>query len=299
MTKAVRAAPSAEQQSLWGGWNHVVRRGRVVKATPTPHPQPTLKPSTAPKEAVWPVPSRRSEKPPSPEPRRPLRRSMQLAQMKRPPLLSSWPRSPLSSSPLSLPCRKSLISITSHSVLVWRWLIGFSQHSPPHRGSPSPSSSENRSPLHSRLWQRGVGRRTGNPCDWHADGVRGRRVRSRSRPARGRHISPQSKPSGLQTMCATAQTETQSGGTAILVRLGIGHYTVPVLGLRNLEATAIHIVLGCRQAKILAVYLSQGHSGLTKVPVHSNAFRSCDYATLGWNPRKTSNQSMPSHICVF
>lgn len=50
MTKAARAAPSAEQQSLWGGWNHVVRRGRVVTATPTPHPQPSLKPATAPEE---------------------------------------------------------------------------------------------------------------------------------------------------------------------------------------------------------------------------------------------------------
>jgi hypothetical protein len=40
------------------------------------------------------------------------------------------------------------------------------------------------------------------------------------------------------------------------------------------------------------------HSGLTKVPVHSRAIRSCDYATLGSNPRKPFNQSMPSHIFV-
>jgi hypothetical protein len=33
--------------------------------------------------------------------------------------------------------------------------------------------------------------------------------------------------------------------------------------------------------------------------VHSCAIRSCDYATLGSNPRKPSNQSMPSHIYVF
>jgi hypothetical protein len=39
-----------------------------------------------------------------------------------------------------------------------------------------------------------------------------------------------------------------------------------------------------------------GH--LTKVPVYSRAFRSRDYATLGSNPRKPSNQSMPSHISV-
>jgi hypothetical protein len=35
------------------------------------------------------------------------------------------------------------------------------------------------------------------------------------------------------------------------------------------------------------------------VHVYSHAFKSYDYATLGSNPRKPSNQSMPSHICVF
>ena len=40
------------------------------------------------------------------------------------------------------------------------------------------------------------------------------------------------------------------------------------------------------------------YSGFTKVPVHSHAFKSYDYATLGSNPRKPSNQSMPSHIFV-
>jgi hypothetical protein len=40
------------------------------------------------------------------------------------------------------------------------------------------------------------------------------------------------------------------------------------------------------------------HSGLTKMPVYSRAIRSCDSATLGSNPRKPSNQSMPSHIFV-
>jgi hypothetical protein len=39
------------------------------------------------------------------------------------------------------------------------------------------------------------------------------------------------------------------------------------------------------------------HSGLTKVPVYSRAFRSRDYVTLGSNPRKPFNQSMPSHMC--
>ena len=41
--------PSAEQQSLGGGWNHVVRGGGgVVKAAPTPKPKTPPKPVTTP-----------------------------------------------------------------------------------------------------------------------------------------------------------------------------------------------------------------------------------------------------------
>jgi len=43
--KAQQAGPSAEQKNLGEGWNHVVRGGRVVKATTNPrdnpHPNPT------------------------------------------------------------------------------------------------------------------------------------------------------------------------------------------------------------------------------------------------------------------
>ena len=45
--KAQRAGPSAEQMDLGESWNHVVRRGRVVKATTTTTP-PNLKPSPQP-----------------------------------------------------------------------------------------------------------------------------------------------------------------------------------------------------------------------------------------------------------
>jgi hypothetical protein len=46
--KAQRAGPSAEQTDLGGGWNHVVRGGRVVKDTTTsPHnPKPSPQPVT-------------------------------------------------------------------------------------------------------------------------------------------------------------------------------------------------------------------------------------------------------------
>ena len=49
---------------------------------------------------------------------------------------------------------------------------------------------------------------------------------------------------------------TAGGGTAILVRRGITHHPVPVLGLTQLEATAIQIMLAGRPVKVLAAYLS-------------------------------------------
>jgi hypothetical protein len=49
---------------------------------------------------------------------------------------------------------------------------------------------------------------------------------------------------------------TGRGGTAILVRWGIDHYAVLVLGLTQLEAIAIHIILASGPLKILAVYIS-------------------------------------------
>jgi hypothetical protein len=45
--QAKRTEPSAEQESLGSDWNHVVRGGRVVKATMPPSPNPTPIPVTA------------------------------------------------------------------------------------------------------------------------------------------------------------------------------------------------------------------------------------------------------------
>ena len=46
-SKTQRAGPSAEQTDLGEGWNHVVRGGRVVKATTTPpNPKPSPQPVT-------------------------------------------------------------------------------------------------------------------------------------------------------------------------------------------------------------------------------------------------------------
>jgi hypothetical protein len=49
---------------------------------------------------------------------------------------------------------------------------------------------------------------------------------------------------------------TAGGGTAILVRRGIVHHSVPVPGLTHLEATAFQVTLAGRPVKILAAYLS-------------------------------------------
>jgi hypothetical protein len=57
-----------------------------------------------------------------------------------------------------------------------------------------------------------------------------------------------------------AQRQTDSrGGTAILVRCGIFHHSVPVAGLSHLEAAAIQVTLAGITVKIISVYLSPSH----------------------------------------
>jgi hypothetical protein len=57
-------------------------------------------------------------------------------------------------------------------------------------------------------------------------------------------------------VCHRSDRLTTGGGTAILVRRGIAHHSVPITVLTNLEATAIQIALAGRPLKILSVYLS-------------------------------------------
>ena len=71
-----------------------------------------------------------------------------------------------------------------------------------------------------------------------------------------RHISIQGKPFGSQTVSHRTDRSTKGGGTDILVRWGIEHNSLPVAGLRHLEATAIEMKLAGKPAKIMAVYLS-------------------------------------------
>jgi len=52
-------------------------------------------------------------------------------------------------------------------------------------------------------------------------------------------------------VCHRTDRPTAGGGTAILVRRGIVHYSVPVPVLTHLEATAIQVTLAGRPVKIL------------------------------------------------
>jgi hypothetical protein len=57
-------------------------------------------------------------------------------------------------------------------------------------------------------------------------------------------------------VCHRTDRPTAGGGTAILVRRGIVHHSVPVPGLTRLEATAIQVILAGRPVLILAAYFS-------------------------------------------
>jgi len=57
-------------------------------------------------------------------------------------------------------------------------------------------------------------------------------------------------------VCERTDRMTAGGGTAILVRRGIVHHSVPLPGLTHLEATAIRVILADKPVIILSAYLS-------------------------------------------
>ena len=57
-------------------------------------------------------------------------------------------------------------------------------------------------------------------------------------------------------VCHRTDRPTAGGGTAILVRHGITHHSVPVPDHTQLEATAIQVMQADRPMKVLAAYLS-------------------------------------------
>jgi len=57
-------------------------------------------------------------------------------------------------------------------------------------------------------------------------------------------------------VCHRTDRPSATDGTAILVRRGIVHHSVPVPGLNHVEANAIQVIMTGRPVKILAAYLS-------------------------------------------
>ena len=100
---------------------------------------------------------------------------------------------------------------------------------------------------------------------WNADGVRGRKLELEHFLNQHRvdicllsdtFLNPE-KPFRLANyVCHPTDRSTLGGGTAILVRRGIVHLLVPVLGLTHLEATAIQVTLAGRPVIVLPAYLS-------------------------------------------
>ena len=100
---------------------------------------------------------------------------------------------------------------------------------------------------------------------WNADGVRGTKLELEH--FLGQHgvdicllsetfLKPDQAFRLANYVCHRTDRPTAGGGTAILVRRGMYHHSVPVPGLTHLEATAVQVTLAGRPVKILAAYLS-------------------------------------------
>ena len=100
---------------------------------------------------------------------------------------------------------------------------------------------------------------------WNADGVRGKKLKLEHflvqhgvdicllsetflNPGQTFHLA--------NFVCHRTDRPTNGGGTAILVRRGIVHHSVPIPVLTHLEGTAIRVTLAGRPVLILAAYLS-------------------------------------------
>jgi len=100
---------------------------------------------------------------------------------------------------------------------------------------------------------------------WNADGVRGRKLELEH--ILGQHgvdicllsvtfLNPGQAFRLANYVCHRTDRSTTGGGTAILIRRGIVHHSVPVPGLNHLEATAIQVTLAGKPVLILVAYLS-------------------------------------------
>ena len=100
---------------------------------------------------------------------------------------------------------------------------------------------------------------------WNADGVRGRKFDLEYFLSQHgvdicllseTFLKPEQAFRLANYVCHRTDRPTVGGGTAILVRRGIVHHSVPVPGLTHLEATAVQVTLAGSPVKILAAYLS-------------------------------------------
>jgi hypothetical protein len=100
---------------------------------------------------------------------------------------------------------------------------------------------------------------------WNADGVRGRKLELEH--YLGQHgvdvclLNETYLNDGqafrlANYVCQRTDRPTAGGGTAILVRRGIVHHSVPIAGLTHLEATAIQVTMAGKPVRTLAASLS-------------------------------------------
>ena len=137
---------------------------------------------------------------------------------------------------------------------------------PPHRGSSPTSCPEERHSFVAEYVLGGQRFKALRLARWNAVEVRGRKLeleRFLSQHVVDICLLSQTflnpgQAFGLSIMSATAQTHSW-GGTAILVRRGIVHHSVPVPGLTHLETAAIQVTLAGKPLTILAAYLSPSH----------------------------------------
>jgi hypothetical protein len=100
---------------------------------------------------------------------------------------------------------------------------------------------------------------------WNADGVRGRKLELEHFLSQNgvdicllseTFLNASQNFRLANYVCHRTDRLTAGGSTAMIVRRGIVHHSVPVPGLTHLKATAVQVTLARRPVKILAAYLS-------------------------------------------
>jgi len=103
---------------------------------------------------------------------------------------------------------------------------------------------------------------------WNADGLRGRKLELEHFLSQHdveicilseTFLNPGQTFRLANFACHRTDRMTAGGNTAILIRRGIVHHSVPVAGLTYLRGTALQVKLARRSLKIIAAYLSPSH----------------------------------------